>query len=103
MIKPPADVHLQLAQRLADAYANQLRYVHGLGWHEWDGTRWHRELDGAPMRAAIATVKDARATMGWDLRRVETASGLRSILEIARVLHPLAACANPSTHKGGNP
>jgi putative DNA primase/helicase len=95
---------LRMAERLAVAYGDKLRYAHGLGWLEWDGTRWRRERDGAPMRAAVEVVKAAvRENDGADLpdgdlekdvRKVETAAGLRGILDIARVLRPLAIAAD---------
>lgn len=94
---------LRMAERMAAAYAGELRYAHGLGWLEWDGTRWRRDRDGAPMRAAVEVVKQAiRENEGAslpddglekDVRKVESAAGLRGILEIARVLRPLAISA----------
>lgn len=93
--------HLRMAERLAAAYGDRLRYAHGLGWLEWDGMRWRKERDGASLRAAVAVVKEAvwqndaapDGDLEKDVRRVETASGLRGILDIARVLPPLAIAA----------
>ncbi len=94
---------LRMAERLAAAYGDRLRYAHGLGWLEWDGTRWRRDRDGAPMRAAVEVVKEAIREnetsplpddgLEKDVRKVESAAGLRGILEIARVLRPLAVAA----------
>jgi putative DNA primase/helicase len=90
--------HLRMAERLAESYQHQLRYAHGLGWLVWDGTRWARDRDGAPMRAAVETVKAAiheiedrlDGDLEKDVRKVETANALGGILRIASCLHPLA-------------
>lgn len=94
--------HLRMAERLAIQYGDDLRYAHGLGWLVWDGTRWAKDRDGAPMRAAVEVVKAAvreveeqlDGELEKDVRRVETASALGGILQIARCLHPLAIPAD---------
>ena len=89
--------HLRMAERLAAAYDDQLRYAHGIGWLVWDGTRWATDRDGAPMRAVVETVKAAvheveqqlDGDLEKDIRKVETAPALGGILRIASCLHPL--------------
>jgi putative DNA primase/helicase len=93
-----------MAERLAAKFADQLRYAHGLGWLEWDGTRWSRDRDGAPMRAAVDVVKQAireldegslkDETLEKDIRKAETASSLNGILRIASCLRPVAIAAD---------
>lgn len=95
---------LRIAERLAALHADRLRYAHGLGWLEWDGSRWRHERDGASMRAAVEVVKEAvrEANDGQrldddlikDVRRVETAFSLQGVLKIASCLRPLAVAAD---------
>ncbi len=92
---------LRLAERLAARYGERLRHAHGLGWLVWDQTRWARDVDGEPMRAAIAVVKQAAQEAGRDndgdlakdVRAAERMNALRGILEIAACLRPLAVAA----------
>lgn len=105
---PPAELHrshVRIAERLTITHADTLRYAHGLGWLTWDGTRWRRDRDGAPTRAAIATLKQAiahaDADLAKDIRKAETASSLTGILTIATCLHPLSVAAetlDPDPH-----
>lgn len=92
---------LRLAERLAAQYGDRLRHAHGLGWLVWDQTRWARDIDAAPMRAAIAVVKQAAQQAGAtgdgdlakDVRAAERVNALRGILDIAACLRPLAVAA----------
>ena len=43
------------AYRLVDEHGDSLRYVPGVGWYAWDGTRWLHDSSGEPMRRASAT------------------------------------------------
>lgn len=93
---------LRMAGRFSDQWQGHLRYVHGIGWHQWDGTRWAPSRDGGPMRCAMRTARDAlreladiddkntREELFADIRRVESANGLRGVLEIASNIKPLA-------------
>lgn len=92
---------LRMAGRFTDQWQNHLRFVHGIGWHQWDKTRWAQAVDGGPMRCAIRTARDAlreladldkaeREELFTDIRRVESAAGLRGVLEIASNIKPLA-------------
>jgi putative DNA primase/helicase len=40
------------AYRLVDEHGTDLRYVPGVGWYAWDGTRWLHDVSGEPMRRA---------------------------------------------------
>jgi putative DNA primase/helicase len=42
------------AYRLVDEHGIDLRYVPGVGWYAWDGTRWLHDASGEPMRRARA-------------------------------------------------
>ncbi|MDF2273392.1 hypothetical protein P2Q00_49620 [Streptomyces coacervatus] len=48
-----------IAELLARLFKDRLLYVHGIGWHVWDGCRWTPDKDGAAQRAVMTTVKDA--------------------------------------------
>jgi putative DNA primase/helicase len=61
------------ARRLDLLYRDRMRFVPGLGWICWDGTRWARDNDGAAMRLAKAAA--------------------RSILEEAKAMYGAAATA----------
>lgn len=40
-----------------------LKYVHGIGWHAWDDTRWKSDDDGLALREYTLMVKDAWAEL----------------------------------------
>ena len=92
---------LRMAERLVHRTQNELRYVHGVGWHVWDGTRWARDLNGTAMRLAVATVRaayadlpdlaeDAQKALFRDIRKCESAAGLDGVLKIAGAMLPLS-------------
>jgi len=96
---------LRFAERMTCAYGQELRHVHGIAWHVWDGTRWAEDQDGEALRSVVDTLKSAlrdlaglsgqeRDDLYKDVRRVESASGLNGVLDIAGNLRPLAV-----THK----
>lgn len=85
---------LRMAHRFADENADALRYVHGIGWHIWDGARWADDLDGAATRAAIETIRKAKQEgLGEDAEDCEKSQGLSGMLKIAQSLKPLAVAA----------
>jgi len=45
------------------AWKSWLRYVHGIGWHVWDDTRWRPDDDGEAGRAYANMIKDAYAEL----------------------------------------
>lgn len=92
---------LRMAERIVAQHGDDLRYVHGAGWHYWDGTRWKRDLDGAHIRAAVQVVKaayrdlpdldrDAARELLADIHKCESAAGLDGALSIAGNLKPIA-------------
>jgi putative DNA primase/helicase len=87
---------LLVAERFVEDNADRLRYVHNVGWHEWDGGRWDLRQDGTETRAIIATVKGAAsdpddaelAKIGKATQR--SVSGMEAILRTARALAPIS-------------
>lgn len=55
-----AETDMGNAARFALDHQHTLRYVPGLDWHHWDGTRWARDRDGAAIRLAQETVRAIR-------------------------------------------
>lgn len=93
---------LRMAYRLAAAYENRLLHVGNVGWFVWDGARWAEDERGAATRAVVATLKAAlveavdlsgstRSELHSDVRRCETAAGIKGVLTIASALEPFAA------------
>jgi putative DNA primase/helicase len=105
------------ALRLADRYADDLRFVIGEGWHAWDGTRWRHDDDGAVVRAAREIAeqsreqasrargergeKDERAkALVQHAKRTGSARGIAAMVDLARsdlrfVLRPERIDADP--------
>lgn len=87
---------VRLAYRLAARYAGALMYVHGFGWHVWDGTRWAEDERGVSQRAVIDVIRQALADsvhdkeLRRDVTRCETDGGIRGVLAIAAALEPFA-------------
>lgn len=86
----------RMAYRLAEAYAERLMYVHGLGWHYWDGTRWAEAITGQAKRAVLDVLQRALAEslgdkeLRADVQKCESAAGLAGVLDIAAALTPFA-------------
>lgn len=87
---------VRIAYRLAQAFGEQLMHVHGLGWFVWDGKRWTEDNAGRTGQAVLEVFKTALAesvddrTLRDDVRRCETANGIRGVLEIAASLPQFA-------------
>jgi putative DNA primase/helicase len=90
-------------QRLVLDHGNDLRYVPGAGWHEWDDTRWAPDADGAVMRRAkdtvrslmveAAEIKDAdkqKSLLSFALRS-QQAPRLKAMIELAESEQPVIA------------
>ena len=45
------------AERLIAAHGDDLRWIPGLGWFAWDGSRWQRDESGEPLRRAKLTAR----------------------------------------------
>lgn len=95
--------HLGMAERFVAEHAEQLRHVHGIGWHHWDGARWELDDERVDIEAAIATTKRAladvldmekgpeRDNLYKDVRKAESASGIEGMLKLAGALKPISA------------
>lgn len=94
--------HLGMAERFVEQHADQLRHVHGIGWHHWDGARWKLDDERVDIEAAIATTKRAlrevldmdkgeeRDALYADVRKAESASGIEGMLKLAGALKPIS-------------
>jgi putative DNA primase/helicase len=99
---PYDDVHrgqVRLAYRLADEYDAKLMHVNGIGWHAYNGHQWQEDQRGLATRAVIDVMRQALADslddrgLDKDVRKCESANGMRGILDIAAALEPFAAIA----------
>jgi putative DNA primase/helicase len=95
---------LRMAERFAAQNAGRLIFAHGLGWHIWDGARWAPDRDGSSTRAVVKVAKSALRELEYlegqeqkdlftDVKRIESAAGIRGVLDIAGSLHPIAVAA----------
>jgi putative DNA primase/helicase len=93
-----------MAERFIEEHGDKLRFVHGLGWHEWDGARWLLDEQRVDMAYAVKTVKsalhaledmsgDERDDLYKDVRKSESASGLEGLLKIASSLAPISTAS----------
>ncbi|MFE2815331.1 phage/plasmid primase, P4 family [Streptomyces nigra] len=97
--------HLGMAERFVEQHAQQLRHVHGIGWHHWDGARWKLDEERIDVEAAIATTKRAladvldldkgpeRDALYADVKKAESASGIEGMLKLAGAMKPISAPA----------
>ncbi|WUC42290.1 phage/plasmid primase, P4 family [Streptomyces cellulosae] len=97
--------HLGMAERFVEQHALQLRHVHGIGWHHWDGARWKLDEERIDVEAAIATTKRAlaevldlpqgkeRDALYADVKKAESASGIEGMLKLAGAMKPISAPA----------
>lgn len=97
----PEEAHhhgqVRMAYRLASLYQDKLLYVHGLGWHVWDGTRWKPDTTGAATRAVLDVLRIALGEslgdgsgLAADVRKSESSSGIAGVLDIAAALEQFA-------------
>ena len=95
-----AEIHngqARMAYRLSAEYADRLLYVHGIGWHAWDGRRWAEDRRGLAKRAVLDVLRKALAEslddkqLRQDVRRCESAAGVNGVLDLAAALRPFAA------------
>lgn len=92
---------VEFAYLLAAEVGLDLLYVHGIGWHTWDGTRWALDYDDVEATRAVHGVlrKEWAASYGDDKRgrqiaRLQTAAAVSGILAQARRLGAFAATVN---------
>jgi putative DNA primase/helicase len=93
---------LRIAQRFVREHTGRLIYVHGVGWHWWDDTRWKPDTDGAAQRALVETIATAfrqapdeptqalRDQLVKDARKCESSSKFNGTLNMARNFKPVA-------------
>lgn len=92
---------LRIAYRLAASHGDRLMFVHGIGWHHWDGGRWAEDERGEAKRAVTEVLREAlteavkldsgdRDKLIGDVRKCETANGIGGVLDLAAALTPFA-------------
>ena len=90
---------LRFAERFVRRYGGRFLHAHGIGWHRFDGARWAECLDGAERRAVVDLIKEAfteladldtdgRKRLLSDIGKVESAAGLKGVLELAGSMLP---------------
>ena len=88
---------VRMAYRLAERYRERLLFVHGIGWHFFDGTRWAEDDQGHARRAVLEILSDALAEsvgdkqLRADASRCESDSGIAGVLGVASALVEFAA------------
>lgn len=88
---------VRMAFRLAANYADRLLYVHGIGWHYYDGKRWVEDDRGKAKSAVVDVLRDAWTDarhdkdLEKDVRKCESASGVNGVLDLASALPAFAA------------
>lgn len=88
---------VRMAYRLAHSHVDRLLYVHGIGWHWWDGHRWAEDTRGYAERAVLDVLRTALAEsvtdkqLRVDVQRCETAAGITGVLTIASSMVEFAA------------
>jgi putative DNA primase/helicase len=94
---PTHSGQVRMAYRLGAAYRERLLYVHGIGWHFWDGKRWAEDHRGIAKRAVLAVLRNALADsvndkrLRADVQRCESDAGINGTLGVAAALEPFAA------------
>ncbi|WP_377322843.1 phage/plasmid primase, P4 family [Pimelobacter simplex] len=95
------DLHhsqVRIAYRLARRCPDELMFVHGLGWHYWDGRRWVEDAKGHAVRAVLEELRIAIAEsfstgdtdFRKDVHKCETSRGVAGVLDLASSLEPFA-------------
>lgn len=95
---------LRMAERFLADHGDSLRFVHGIGWHEWDGARWLMDEKRVDLDRAVDTVKsalreledlngDERDDLYKDIRKSESASGLEGMIKIASARAPISVAS----------
>ena len=93
--------HLRMAYELSRWAKDKLLYVHGIGWHYWDGRRWAYDDKGVAKRAVYAMLKalwpkafgdsDKQKALAKAIVACETAAGVKGVLALAEALKSFAA------------
>jgi putative DNA primase/helicase len=93
-----------MAERFLADHGESLRFVHGIGWHEWDGARWLMDEKRVDLDRAVDTIKNAlreledlggdeRDDLYKDIRKSESASGLEGMVKIASARAPMTTAS----------
>ncbi|GAA5227251.1 DNA primase family protein [Paeniglutamicibacter antarcticus] len=83
--------HQRIAARFAQYAESTALYVHGTGWHYWDGARWAADLHKVQAHKTLTElIKVCWAAEGMtdkdlaaDLRAANTGAGSNSVLDLA--------------------
>ncbi|MFD5522303.1 phage/plasmid primase, P4 family [Streptomyces sp. NPDC127066] len=93
-----------MAERFIADHEKALRFVHGIGWHEWDGSRWLMDEKRVDLDRAVDTIKaslreleeltgDERDDLYKDIRKSESVSGLEGMVKIASARAPMSTAS----------
>ncbi len=91
---------VRLAYRLADSHTGKLLHVHNVGWFAFNGKQWQEDQRGLASRAVGKVMRQALADslddkdLQSDVRKCESANGMRGILDVAATLDTFAAIAD---------
>lgn len=95
---------VRMAYRLALAYRGRLLYVHGIGWHYFDGRRWAEDRTGHAQRAVHDVLEQAliaslvEPELRKDVARCESAAGIAGVLQVASALVEFATTPDDLDH-----
>lgn len=91
---------IRMAYRFASMFKGKMLWVHGVGWHYWDSTRWAEDTKGNAERAVMKVLQEAlKESVGGDKKlrtdvtRCESATGIKGVLSIAATLEEFAYTA----------
>lgn len=88
---------VRMAYRLARSHVDRLLFVHGIGWHHYDGARWVEDDQGRAQRAVLDVLNTALTEslgdkqLRADVARCESDAGINGVLGIASALVEFAA------------
>lgn len=83
---------VRMAYRLAASHVDRLLFVHGIGWHYWDGRRWTEDTSSRADRAVLEVLADALAEsvgdkqLRADVAKCESGAGIAGVLAVAAAL-----------------
>lgn len=90
--------HQRMAARLETRVSGRCLYVHGAGWHYWDGKRWAPDHGNAHVHGHLeALLRDSMSEairdkdLLADVKSASTASGSRGVLDLAATRKGLRA------------
>jgi putative DNA primase/helicase len=93
--------HTRMAFRLAAAHGDELRYVHGLGWHVWQNGCWVPDRKKAAKTALLETKQNAmlevarltgqaRDELYRDVTMLDTDNNINGTISVATALPPIS-------------